>query len=123
MGKTVLVVEDRIDTRAMIAEALERSGYSVFHAEDGEQAMELIQKKNIDIVLLDIFLPKKDGKQVLEEIRADKSNDKTKVVIMTASKTNDVTIEYYKKIGANGFIAKPLHIDELRELLKRVAKK
>jgi DNA-binding response OmpR family regulator len=115
----ILIVEDRPDTRNMIRLALEKSGYVVMEAGDGDEALKKIKKNNLDLVILDILLPKKDGSDVLKEIRADKENKKLKIIMLTAIKTTKNIIAEYKKEGANGFLLKPIGIAEIR---KEVAK-
>ncbi|PIN74264.1 response regulator [Candidatus Woesearchaeota archaeon CG10_big_fil_rev_8_21_14_0_10_45_16] len=119
---TVLVVEDRSDTRNMVVEALRKSGYAVLEAEDGEKALEIVGSKNVDCILLDILLPKKDGGQVLTAVRANKKNDHIKIVMITAAKATPATIRLYKKNGANGFLLKPLQVKEIRDEIGRVLK-
>jgi DNA-binding response OmpR family regulator len=120
MAEKILIVEDRTDTKNMIAFALKKSGYIVLDVDDGEKAVELINAKNIDVVLLDILLPKLSGKMVLKKIREDKKNDKIKVIMITAKKIIDSEIKEYKKIGANGFLLKPFKIDELKMEIDKV---
>ena len=67
-------------------------------------------------------MPKKDGKEVLKEIRANKKHDNVKIVMITASKATNSTIQAYKKLGANGFLLKPLKIQEIRDEIARLLK-
>ncbi|MEA2006979.1 MAG: response regulator [Patescibacteria group bacterium] len=81
--KTILVVEDEKGMRESLQEILESSGYAVVPAEDGEEAIELIGKQKIDLVLLDIILPRKDGFEVLKELKGDEKTKEIPVVLAT----------------------------------------
>ncbi|PIN74046.1 hypothetical protein COV20_02970 [Candidatus Woesearchaeota archaeon CG10_big_fil_rev_8_21_14_0_10_45_16] len=118
--KTVLIVEDRRDTRHMLSDALKRSGYNVLEAEDGEQALEIVSKNGIDAILLDILLPKKDGTEVLGEIRSDKKKNRIKIIMITAVRVKDDVIADYRRLGADGFLLKPLFLKTVRNELARV---
>jgi len=107
----------------MLLFALKKSGYSIIEAEDGEQVLKIVKEKNIDVIILDILMPKLDGKEVLKKIRSDKVNDKIKIIMLTASKVTDEEQKEYLKMGANGFLFKPINIKILREEIVRVTKK
>lgn len=119
MGKTILIVEDRADSRRMMKTALENVGYAVLEAEDGEEGLKMVQTKNIDLVLTDIRMPKMDGLELLKAIRKDKKNKHIKVVMITASKVGNIDKKEYFNAGAEGFLNKPIQIDELREAIKK----
>jgi DNA-binding response OmpR family regulator len=119
MNAKILIVEDRPDTRNMIRMALEQNDYVILEAEDGNEALKKIKTKNFDLVILDILLPKKDGTEVLKEIRKDKKNKDLKVIMLTASKTSNETIKEYKKMGANSFLLKPISISELKKEIQK----
>jgi len=123
MNENILIAEDRPDTRHMLLFALKKSGYSIIEAEDGEQVLKIVKEKNIDVIILDILMPKLDGKEVLKKIRSDKVNDKIKIIMLTASKVTDEEQKEYLKMGANGFLFKPINIKILREEIVRVTKK
>lgn len=123
MGEIILVVEDRADTRNMISFALKKEGYSVMEAEDGKMALELINTKNIDLILLDLLMPKVSGEEVLKQLRAKKENNKIKVIILTASKVSDSMVASFKKIGANEFLLKPINVGSLMDTIKKMLNK
>lgn len=124
MGENILIAEDRPDTRNMISFALKKEGYLVLEAEDGKQAVEMVDTKNIDMVLLDLMLPKLSGEEVLKHIRSKKENNKIKVLIITASKVSETEMESFKKKGADGVLLKPINIkdilNQIKKLLERV---
>jgi len=77
----------------------------IFEAEDGEKALQILNSNNIDIVLLDIKMPKMDGIEVLKQIR--KNNKNINVIMLTTSDMDDDIKETYKE-KANGYIIKPI---------------
>ena len=81
--KKVLVVEDDVLLRATLVQQLEQSGFEVFTADDGEKGLELFKAHAPDAAVLDIMLPKKNGLELLEEIRKDMPENKTPIVILT----------------------------------------
>jgi DNA-binding response OmpR family regulator len=120
--ETILVAEDNQEVRKLTKEILTRKGYSVIEALDGEQAIQkfLDQQETIDLILLDVVMPKKNGKEVYEEIIKVKPKVK---VIFTSGYTGDVVIDKGIHEEAMDFIAKPLSVRDLllkiREVLDR----
>lgn len=103
----IALVEDDADIREMYKMKLELNGYDVLVAEDGAKALDLIKKTNPDLVLLDILLPKKDGFEVLKEIK-DSTDEKVKSipVIMLSNLSNKEDIDEAKKLGALDYLVK-----------------
>jgi CheY-like chemotaxis protein len=95
-------------------------------ARDGEEAMQALRQEGIyikskrpDLVILDLNMPKKNGHQVLIEIRQDPELKDIPVVIMTTSGANEDISDSYKE-GANCYIQKPLDIDKFKEIVKNI---
>jgi DNA-binding response OmpR family regulator len=102
---TVLLVEDDEFLQRMYASKLQSDDLEVITASDGEKALEIMKEKEIDLVILDILMPKKDGFQVLIEIRSDPKNKKIPVIMLTnLGETEE--IKEAKKLGANEYIIK-----------------
>lgn len=108
----ILVVEDEIAIRELISMNLEVSGYNVITAEDGEVAKNKIEIEDIDLVLLDIMLPKIDGFSLINNIK-----DRDIPVIFVTAKENVLDRVKGLKLGADDYIVKPF---ESIELLARV---
>lgn len=119
---TVLLVEDSIPTRKMIADLLTKQGLKVEIAEDGVQALEILPTVSPDIVLLDIIMPKMNGYEVCRQI---KSNPKTKhlPVIICSSKGEEFDRYWGLKQGADAYIAKPFREKELIATIKQFIRK
>lgn len=113
MSKKILIVEDDGNIRELLRLYLEREGYEITEAANGEEGVELWRKINPDMILLDIMMPIMDGWQVCKIIRKE---SKVPIIIMTAKgetfdKVNGL------EMGADDYIVKPL---EMREVIARV---
>ena len=122
----VLLVEDNIGDVRLTQEALKegRLLVNLTVARDGIEAMDILQQKNSyagatrpDLVLLDLNLPRKDGREVLREIKADPALKTIPVVILTTSEADaDVRVTY--GAHANCYITKPVDMDRFFEIVK-----
>ena len=113
MDKKILVVDDEKSIADIVKFNLEKEGYTVDLAYDGEEAVKKVYEVLPDLVLLDIMLPKKDGFQVLREIRKE---FKIPVLMLTA-KEEEVDKVLGLELGADDYITKPF---SMRELVARV---
>lgn len=113
MDKKILVVDDEKSIADIVKFNLEKEGYTVDLAYDGEEAVKKVYEVLPDLVLLDIMLPKKDGFQVLREIRKE---FKIPVLMLTA-KEEEVDKVLGLELGADDYITKPF---SMRELMARV---
>lgn len=116
----VLVVEDDLDLIDLLAEGLAMYGYAVDKAYDGDEAIDIAYVEDYDVIVLDINLPKKDGFEVLEEIR--KFNQEVNIIMLTARSDIDDRVKGLDN-GANDYMIKPFDLKELdarmRALLRR----
>ena len=117
----ILVVEDSAVTRKVIARTLTASGYDVFEAKDANEALMDISTQNLDLVLLDIILPGRDGYEILAEIRKIPHIAKIPVVMLTS---RDSLFDKLKgKVSdANEYLTKPFQPDELLSVVKKYLK-
>lgn len=105
MAYQVLVADDEEEIRQLLRLYLEKDGYQVYEAADGEEALQLIQKHNIDLILLDIMMPKQNGYQVLKEVR---TQNNVPVIILSAKGQDEDKI-LGLDLGADDYIAKPFN--------------
>jgi len=113
-GKRVLVVEDDPSIAIGLRINLESEGYVVEVAEDGERALELVRSLTPDLIVLDVMLPKKNGLEVLHDLRAE---GRTMPIIILSAKAAEMDKVAGLELGAEDYVAKPF---SLAELLARV---
>jgi len=116
MKGKVLIVDDQFGIRILLNEVFQKEGYQTFQAANGVQALEILTKKEPDIVLLDMKIPGMDGIEILKRMK--KLNQDIRVIIMTAYGELDM-IQEAKDLGALTHFAKPFDIDDLREAVKK----
>ena len=116
----VLVVDDEQDIRDASERILSRVGYHVQKASRGDEALDILNKERVDILLLDLKMPGMDGLEVLERIR--KQNTQIQVIVITGYATVETAIEAMKQ-GAYDFIPKPFEPDQLRIVVNRAWEK
>ncbi|MFN3652726.1 MAG: response regulator transcription factor [Armatimonadota bacterium] len=119
MKKSVLVVDDQPHIVRLIQVNLEKEGFQVLTAADGVEGMLRVREHHPDLVILDVIMPRKDGFEVLREIKADGELMETPVIMLTV-KTHNADIVEGLKEGAELYLPKPFHPKELVSLVKRV---
>ena len=113
-GKRVLVVEDDPSIAIGLRINLESEGYVVDVADDGERGLELARSESPDLIVLDLMLPKKNGLEVLHDLRAE---GRMMPIIILSAKSNEMDKVAGLELGAEDYVAKPF---SLAELLARV---
>jgi CheY-like chemotaxis protein len=117
--KRVLVVDDRNDTLGFVRVALERAGYAVDVALNGEQALDLQRRIAADVLITDIFMPEMDGIEVIDRIKAEYPG--TRVIAMSGGVAGmQDYLEVSKDIGADATLSKPFTTEELLRVLQTV---
>ena len=106
----ILIVEDEFNLADAIANRLKMEKYSVDIAVSGDEGLFNALSGIYDLVILDVMLPKKNGFEILKEIK--KENIESKVIMLTAKTDIDSKLEGFE-IGANDYITKPFHMEEL----------
>lgn len=104
--KKILIVDDDKHIRALVSATIERDELEILEAEDGEKALEIINKTKPDLVILDVTMPKKNG---LEVCRIIKSQETTRhiYVIMLTGKVEESDLQKGKEAGADEYFIKP----------------
>jgi CheY-like chemotaxis protein len=115
----ILIVEDKANSRELLRTVLEQQGYAVEEAQDGEQALTMIQEQPPDLVLMDLHLPRRDGYGVLQEIRGNPKLASLPVVAVTANAMPGDQ-DRVLAAGFTGYIAKPVALSQLREEVNRL---
>jgi signal transduction histidine kinase/DNA-binding response OmpR family regulator len=116
----ILIADDNPDNIRLLAVRLQSEGYRFISAEDGEQTLNLVKAENPDLVLLDVNMPKKDGFEVLTEMRATENTANIPVIIITAARIGIKDVREGLTLGADDYITKPF---DWRELSARIRNK
>jgi len=115
----VLIVDDVSDMRNLLASSLRNLDIrDIMEAKNAADAIDIYQNKEIDIVFLDLHMPKIDGFKALQEIR--KINPIAFIVIVSGEHSID-NVKKAIKLGANGFIIKPFKLGKLQEMIEKYA--
>jgi DNA-binding response OmpR family regulator len=118
----ILVVDDDVLIRCLIDDILQKLNYNILHACNGEEAIETLETKDIDLVILDLYLPGKNGFEICTDIRAVEEWKDIPIMIMTAVYTRSQYFYKCKEFGANAFITKPFKcktlVNQVNKLLK-----
>ncbi len=126
--KTILLVEDNKADIRLVQEALKNSSmtYEMVTVRDGVAAMAYLHQEaeyatvsRPDLIILDLNLPKKDGREVLAEIKADKQFKRIPVIVLTTSKNEDDIYQSYD-LNANCFITKSRNLNQLFTIVRRI---
>ncbi len=129
----ILIADDDSDDRLMIKEALEEIDLSntIHFVEDGEQLMDYLKRRGSykdmsdlplpGLIILDLNMPKKDGREVLSEIKIERGLSMIPVVVFTTSKAEEDILRSYN-LGVNSFITKPISFDSLVDIMKTLAR-
>ncbi|MBU4192046.1 MAG: response regulator, partial [Proteobacteria bacterium] len=120
MQHTVLLVDDEEGIRTVLSLAIADAGYEVLTAQTGAQALEMLGKREIPLIVTDIRMPGMDGLELLKRIRKEWPD--SEVIMITGHGDMDVAIESLR-LGAGDFITKPLHENALEISLKRAVEK
>lgn len=117
--KTVLIIEDDFDIQNFTCRVLELEGYQVVKANDGETGMQMMREKPVDLVLLDLRLPGRNGWSILQEARQDKELAEIPVIVITA--VADATQRKRTlQMGANRYLIKPMSAHSLAKAIASI---
>src|SRR3954464_5671461 len=120
-SSTILLVDDEDSVQKLLAYPLERDGFRVLQARDGEEALARFADEEVDLVVLDLMLPKLDGLEVCKRLRAESEVP----IIMLTARDDELDKVVGLELGADDYITKPFSIREFRSrvraLLRRAA--
>lgn len=115
--KTILFIEDEPILQKLIGRFLEKEDYQVISALNGEVGLKLTKKMKPDLILLDLILPKKDGFEVLQELKKDEETKEIPVIILTNLEGSD-DVEKALSLGATTYLVKANY--ELEEVVRKI---
>jgi DNA-binding response OmpR family regulator len=115
----ILAADDDPDIRELVAFRLERSGYTVLQASDGEEALALALEHTPDLAVLDVMMPKMDGFEVVRRLRAEEATKRMPIIMLTA-RAQDSDVEEGFDAGADDYLRKPFSPQELRARVQSI---
>src|ERR1051325_4635414 len=118
-SSAILLVDDEDAVQKLLAYPLERDGYRVVQARDGEEALARFADERVDLVVLDIMLPKLDGLEVIKRLRSDSSVP----IIMLTARDDELDKVVGLELGADDYITKPFSIREFRSRVRALLRR
>lgn len=119
LGKKILIIEDEEALRMPMSDSFTAEGFEVFNANDGEQGLKLALEVKPDIILLDLLMPKMDGRMVLKNLRESPQGKNIPVIVLTVLRVDDQIIHWITKYEPTYyFIKSDWQIGQLVEKVK-----
>jgi DNA-binding response OmpR family regulator len=118
-SSTILLVDDEDSVQKLLAYPLERDGFRVLQARDGEEALERFASQHVDLVVLDVMLPKLDGLEVCKRLRAESEVP----IIMLTARGDELDKVLGLELGADDYITKPFSIREFRSRVRALLRR
>jgi len=119
MEKKILIVDDDFDTLHMVGKMLERHGFDIAAANNGEKALQLAEEERPDLIILDVMMPGMDGYEVTRKLRSVESTAFIPIILFTAKAQVDDKLEGFEA-GADDYLTKPTHPAELIARVKSI---
>jgi DNA-binding response OmpR family regulator len=117
MKRKILIIEDELALQKTFSDILEKEGYQVISALNGESGLILAKRENPDLILLDLILPQKDGFEVLKELKKDETTKEIPVIVLT--NLEDIqSVERTVELGATTYLVKAQYT--LKELIQKI---
>ncbi|MGI5993114.1 MAG: response regulator [Methanosarcina sp.] len=116
--KKILIVEDNIMNMELVQDLLELYGHKVIKAEDGIKALERLAEEKIDIILLDMQLPKMGGLEVIDRIKKNPATADIPIIAVTAHAMKG-SEEHFIEMGCVDYVSKPIDIHRFRALIDK----
>jgi len=120
MALTIITVDDSRTMRDMVSYTLKEAGYNVLEAEDGQQALSVLNGQKADVVITDLNMPNMDGIELIKSLRAQNDYRATPILMLT-TESDDAKKNAGREAGATGWIVKPFNPEKLLSVVKKVA--
>ncbi len=119
MSKTALVVDDSSTMREMVSFSLREAGFETVTAGNGQEGLDALQGKSVDLIISDLNMPVMDGLTFLKEVRALEACKFTPVLMLTTESGQSMK-DQAKTLGATGWLVKPFNPEMLRKVIAKV---
>jgi len=115
----ILAADDDEDILELVTFRLERSGYTVLQARNGEEALALAREARPDLAVLDVMMPKMDGFELTRKLREDPATSRMPIILLTA-RAQDADVQQGFDAGADDYLRKPFSPQELRARVQAI---
>jgi len=119
VSKTVLIVDDSPSMRGMVAHTLTEAGFSVIEGGNGQEGLDRLAGKKVDLVITDLNMPVMDGIQFIARLRAQREYKFTPILMLT-TESQDTKKQAAKAAGATGWITKPFNAQQVLQTIAKV---
>lgn len=119
--QSILAVDDSASMRQMVSFTLRSSGYEVIEAVDGQDALDKLGEREVDLVLTDQNMPRMDGLTLIRRLRTQDRFKRTPILVLTTESSDEMKMKG-KAAGATGWLVKPFDPGKLLDVIKRVIK-
>jgi two-component system chemotaxis response regulator CheY len=119
MNKTIMTVDDSASVRQMISFTLKQLGYDIVEAVNGNDALKILEKKQVHMLITDVNMPELDGVSLIRKVREKPSYRFIPIIILT-TESETARKQEGKAAGATGWIVKPFKPDQLKAVVKKV---
>ncbi|MEZ6092678.1 MAG: response regulator [Pirellulaceae bacterium] len=121
MSKTALIVDDSTSMRQMVAFTIQSMGFDVIEGENGQDALDKVKGKKLDLVITDLNMPQMDGMTLIKNLRGQ--NDYRFIpILMLTTESQDSKKQEGKAAGATGWIVKPFNPEQLTQVVNKVVR-
>ena len=117
--KKVLIVDEESLVNRFLEARLQREGFSVVFATDGQQALVLIQDQKYDIILVDLMIPNVAGRELIMEIQRNPLNSQTPIIVLTSLSSDELIVDVLAS-GVKDYIMKPFSVNVIVAKLKQL---
>ncbi len=116
----ILIIDDDVELTKAVESTVTTAGHDAQCANDPKEGLKLIREQKHDMVFLDLSMPEFSGIDIVNDLAADDTIKKTKIVIMTASSVNDEGLQKLMDLGVHSFLRKPVDIDAILDKMEEV---
>ena len=116
----ILIIDDEAEFREMLRQMLERAGYEVVEAADGNEGLRLVKEQQVDLVIADIIMPEKEGLETIMELQRDFPDMKIIAISGGGRSTPETYLQPARLIGAHYTFAKPIDQEEILGAVKQL---
>ena len=119
--KKVLIAEDSSVIQNLTKKILQMQNYQIFSAKNGLKVLQMLEKDDFDIILMDINMPQMDGMECAQKIRALEDSKKAQVpIVAITGNAKNFSMEDFKSVGINDYLQKPLNFEKLVDIVKNL---